>query len=102
MSVCEEGSIYWQMLDDARDIIRRYWNASDKDAENLVKEVSEFRHKYCIEEFVRKYPNLGEKQMHNANVLDIWAYHIELAMLNAFDDITLKRWHTAIHSSIGE
>ena len=100
MSVCKEGSIYWQMLEDARDIIKRYWDATDRDSDIFVKEVSDFRQKYCIDEFVRKYPNLGEKQMHNANVLDIWAYHIELAMLHAFDDITLKRWHKPLDDKV--
>lgn len=93
MSVCEEGSIYWQMLDDAREIIKTYWDGTDKDSDNLVDAVSEFRRKYSIDEFLKRYPNLNDYQRHNADVLDIWAYHIEIAMLNAFDDISLKRWH---------
>lgn len=89
----EQGSIYWQMLEDARDIIKRYWDSKEQDSESFVKEISGFREKYNITDFMKRYPNMNETQQHNADVLDIWAYHIEMAMINAFDDITLKRWH---------
>ena len=89
----EQGSIYWQMLEDARDIIKRYWDSKEQDSENFVKEISDFRAKYNITDFMKKYPNMNETQQHNADVLDVWAYHIEMAMINAFDDISLERWH---------
>lgn len=92
MSVCKEGSIYWKMLEDARAIISKYWDCKETDVEDFVNETTAWRNEYCIDTFIKKYPNVNEKQRHNMDVLELWAYHLMMAMMNAVDDVSAGRF----------
>lgn len=94
MSICQPNSIYWEMLDGARDLISRYFDTDDRYIELFVTEVSEWMDKYSIDSSVKRYPSIiKDKTMYKkAQILDIWTYYLTQAMLQAVDDVSAGRF----------
>lgn len=93
MSICQPNTIYWEMLDGARDLIQRYFDADERNIDQFVVELSDWIDRYSIESSVKKYPAIKDNkdQYRKAQILDIWMYRLTYAMQEAIDDVSGNR-----------
>ena len=88
--LCKPGSIYSKMLDEARELIEKYFDSSEQNIDLFVSDVSSWMDKYSIDSSVKKYPAIkdNKEQFRKAQILDIWMYHLAYAMQRAIDDVS--------------